>query len=76
MDDPFFVRGFERFTDPLCDVQSLFDRNRTASDSVSQGFTLNQFQYQVSRFICFLQIVNGRDIRMVQRGEEFNSAAG
>ena len=64
MDNPFVVRGFERFADPLCDVQSLFDRNRTASDTVRQGFTFNQFQYQVSRFIGFLQIVNSRDIRI------------
>ena len=46
MDDPLFVRGFERLGDLLRDRQRLVDRNNSLSDAVREGRPLDQFHHQ------------------------------
>ena len=85
MDDPAFVSGLERLGDLPRNRQRLVDRDRPARDAVGQRSAVNQLQheraYVVSGFLVrrsaseggsrtFLDAVNRRDVRMVQRRQD------
>src|SRR5437667_1745782 len=71
MDDVLFMRGFECFTDALGDVEGLIKRNRPSLDALGERFTFHEFQHEKARAVRFLKIVDGGDIRMIERGEHF-----
>ena len=71
MNDPLFVRGLERLGDLLRDRQGLVQRHRSARDAFGDRRTFNQLDHERCRRVGPLETVNGRDIGMVQRGEDF-----
>ena len=46
MDDPLFVRGFQRLGDLLRNRQRLVDRNGPLRDAVRESRPLDQFHHQ------------------------------
>ena len=46
MDDPLFVRCFERLGDLFCDRQRLVDRDRSARQPLRQILALDQFHHE------------------------------
>ena len=46
MDDPLFVRGFERLGDLLRDRQRLVERDRPARDPLREIVAFDQFHHE------------------------------
>ncbi len=74
MNDVLLVRRFQRSDDLPRDRQRLLQRNRPARDSVSERRPIDQLQHQSLRAVALLEAVNGRDVRMIERGEELRLA--
>jgi hypothetical protein len=79
VNDPVLVRGLERIGDLPRDRQGLVERNRAPGDALRQILALDQFHHQgpyvVSGFSrTFLDAVDRRDVRMVERSEHFGFA--
>src|SRR5262245_5582776 len=74
MDDALFVRSLERFTDARCNTQGLVERNRPAPDAFRQCFAFNQFEYEKARTFRLFETVNRRNVRMIERRENFGFA--
>ncbi len=66
MDDSFFMRRLESFTNLNRDRERFIYRNRTARDVIRKRLTLDEFENQESRTPRFLDVVNARDIGMDQ----------
>src|SRR5262249_37208894 len=49
------------------DIERFFNWNRAALDALSQRFAIDEFQHQELAFTGFVQSINGRDVRMIQR---------
>jgi hypothetical protein len=71
VNDALFVRGFERFGDLLCDRNRFIDRDRALCDSLGQVVALDEFHDERRDAAALLEPVDARDVRMVQRGEDF-----
>ena len=71
VDDPLLVRGFERLRDLLRDRQRLVERDRAACDALREILALDQFHHERGDALALFEPVDGGDIRMVQRGEDF-----
>ena len=79
MDDPSFVRRFEGFRDLLRDRQRVGERHGAASDPLREFLALDQFHDDECRSapvrpvprVLPLQPIDVRDVRMVQRREQF-----
>ena len=65
MNDASIVCGFERLTNLLCDIESLFERNRSVCDTCGQRFAFYKLKNQKPHFIRLLQIVDGSNVRMI-----------
>ena len=74
MDDAVFVRGFECVRDQSCDRQGLIDRNRTFCDAIGQCRPFDQFEHERRGAVRALEAVDGCDVGVVQRGEDFGFA--
>ena len=74
MDDPALVRGFERVGDLRRDGQRFVEWNRPLRDPVRQGRPLDQLHHQRGLAVSAFKAVDGRDVRMIQRGEDFRFA--
>ena len=74
MDDPLLVRGFERVGDLLRDRQRLIERNRAARNALRQVVALDEFHHERWTPLRLFEPVDGGDVRMVQRGEDFRFA--
>jgi hypothetical protein len=51
------------------------NRDRAAADALRERFAVNEFQNDSADPICLLQSVDGGDIRMIKRRQEFRLAA-
>ncbi len=71
VNDPLLVRRFERLRDLLRDRQRFVDRDRPARDSLREVFALDQFHHESVGSVGLFQTVNGRNVLMVQGGEDF-----
>ena len=71
MNDAPLVRGLERVGHLFRDRQRLVDGDRTLRDAVGERRTFDQFHHQRGRGARSLQAIDGRDVRMIQRGEDF-----
>ena len=74
MNDPAFVRGFQRLRDLPRNRQRLIDRTRSARDPLREVFALDQLHDQCERVARPFEAVNLRDVRMIERGEDFGLA--
>ena len=74
MDDPLLVRGFEGLRNLLRDWQGVVDGDRAAGDALRQIVALDQFHHEGRDVGGFLQPIDLRNVRMVQRGEHFSFA--
>ena len=62
MDDPAFVRRFERVTDLPCDGERLLERNRTFFYPLGKGRPFHQFHHQV----VGTHVMERADVGMIQ----------
>ena len=81
MDDALFVRGFERLRDLFRDGQRLVEgktdgsgRTRPTSDQLREVVALDQFHHEGGHAPAFFQPVDGGDVGMIQRREDFRFA--
>src|SRR5262249_34972512 len=74
MNDAPLVRRFKRFTDAPANIESFVKGNGTMLDVFRERLAFHEFKHQESRLIRFLQIIDGGDIRMIERGENFSFA--
>jgi hypothetical protein len=74
VDDAAVVRRFERIGHLPRDRQRFVDGNRTAGDSRRQIFALDQLHHQRRRAAGFLDAVDLRDARVIERGQDFGFA--
>ena len=72
--DSFFVRGLERLCNLARDLQSLACGNRSALQPFRQRLALDQFQDQHPRIFESFQMMNRRDMGMIQRSQDFGLA--
>ena len=68
MDDPLFVRRFERVGDLLCDRERFIDRDRAARNAARE-VRPRRVPSRARNVGRPLEPVNGGDVRMVERGE-------
>jgi hypothetical protein len=74
MDDALVVRRFEGFRDLLRDGQRLVERHGAAPQPLRQVVALDKFHHEGLDALGVLQPVDGRDVRMIERGEDFRFA--
>ena len=74
MDDALLVRGFERLGNLLRDRQRLVDRNRSLRDAVGERRPSTSSMTSAGHAVGLFEAVDGRDVRMVQRGEDLRFA--
>ena len=69
MNDPLFMRRFERLRDLLRDRQRLVDRDRPARNALRQVLALDELHHQRTDTVGFFETVDVRDVGMIQRRE-------
>ena len=74
MDDAVLVGGFERLDDLARDRQRVLEWNRAVSDAIGQRGPVDELHHQRLPGRRFLDAVDRRDVRMVQRGEDLRFA--
>ena len=67
MHDPSFMRVFESVDDLVENGKRFFERHGALRDAIGERWALHQFKDQSRAF----QAVNRRDIRMIERGDQF-----
>jgi hypothetical protein len=71
MNHTFFVCGFQGFGDLPRNAQRCFKGNRAPRDAFRERFTTDQFQYQELGLVLRGEIIDGGDVRMIQRCKNF-----
>ena len=71
VDDPLLVRRFQRLSDLLRDGECFVDRHGTLRDAIRERWALDEFHHQRRHAIALLEAVNLRDMRVVQRRQDF-----
>ena len=71
MNDTFLVRRFEGFGDLEGKFEGFLYGDGTARQLVGQRVTVHQFKDQESSAVVFLEAVDGRYVRVIQRSEQF-----
>ena len=66
MDHAPFVCGFQRVRNLLSDLQCFARSNRPALQSICERLAFNQLQDEVPETVRFFEIIDRRDIRMIQ----------
>jgi hypothetical protein len=74
MDDALLVRRFEGFCDLLRDGQRLVERDGAAPQPLRQVVALDKFHHEGLDALGVLQPVDGCNVRMIERGEDFRFA--
>ncbi len=74
VNDPLLVRGLERVGDLPRNGEGLVDRDRAGRDPFRQRLALHQLQDERSRAARFLEAVDVRDVRMVERRQDLRLA--
>ncbi len=67
--DALGVRRVQGFANLHRDREGLIDSKRPARDAMGQRFAFYELEHQKEGLAGFLEIVNRRNARMVQRGE-------
>ena len=70
MDDALLVRRFERVGDLPGDPDRFIDRQRTARQPIRQRLSVHELEDEALRRAGGLEAVDGRDLRVIQRGED------
>ena len=71
MDDSVLVRGLQRLGDLRRDRQRLVERHRARRNSIRERRPFHELQHERGDAVGVFEAVNGRDVRMVERCEEF-----
>jgi len=66
MNDALLMRSFKSFGNLLGDGERFLQWNRPAGDSIGKCFAFDEFHHQRWAVTRFLDVVNRRDIRMIQ----------
>ena len=66
MNDPLFMRRFERLRDLLRDRQRLVDRDRPAHNALRQVLALDELHHQRTDTVGFFETVDVGDVGMIQ----------
>jgi hypothetical protein len=74
MDDPLFVRRFERLRDLFRDRPRLVERNRAARDPLREILAVDEFHHERGGAVALFEAKDPGDVRMVQRREHFRLA--
>ena len=74
MDDALLMRRLEGLGDLLGNRQRLLDRDRATGNPLRKIFPFDQLHDQRGAARAFLQAVDVRDVRVIQRGEHFRFA--
>ena len=74
MDDALLVRRFERFGDLPGDRQRFVDRDRSVRNAIGEGRSLDELHDERLHAVRVFEPVDGRDVWMIQRGEDFGFA--
>src|SRR4029450_6150946 len=76
MDNPLLMSGLERFRDLPRDRERPDDRQSgwMGRDPVRQRLALDELHHDRARTTIFLDAVDVRDIRMIERGQELRFA--
>src|SRR5215471_18019192 len=74
MDDASLVCRFERFGDLARESQCVVHWYRAASDEIGERRALDELEHDGVDAAVFLEAVNRRDVRMVQRRENLRFA--
>ena len=74
MNDALLVRRLERVGDLLRDGKRLVDRKRPSRDTLREIVALHQFHDEGLCAVGFLDAVDARDVRMVERSQHFGFA--
>ena len=74
IDDPLLVRRFERLRNLRRDRQRINNWNRAVRDAIGQRRPFDQLHHQRDGPARLLQAVDVRDVRVVQRRENFGFA--
>ena len=75
MDDPPFMGRLERLGDLRGDRHDLVERHRPPGNAIGECRSFDQLHHQRAALTGFLEAVNLRDVRVVQRGEDLRFAA-
>jgi hypothetical protein len=67
MNDILGVSGLQSFGNLPRNVDRLIYLYGTTSNSVGQRFTFDEFEDKKPRVVCFLQIIDRGDVRMIER---------
>jgi len=74
MDDPLFVRSFERFRDLLRDRKCLVQRNRPARDAIRERLAFDELHHERGRATAVFNVIDGGDVRVIERGKHLRFA--
>ena len=74
MHDALLVGGLQGLGDLPRDRQGVLERNGRDGDPVGESWPLDQLHHQHLDALDVLEPVDGRDVRMIQRGEHFRFA--
>jgi hypothetical protein len=69
VDDALLVRGFERLRDLESQAEGLLDRDRPPLQPIRERVALDQLENEEACLVGFFETVNGRDVRVVERGQ-------
>ena len=71
MNDPLLVRGFEGLRDLLRNRQCFVEWHGALRDTIGERRPFDQLHHQRSDAIRVFETIDRRDMRMVQRGQDF-----
>ena len=70
MHDAVLVRCFERYSNLSGDRQRFIDGKRAELESVGDRLAVDQFEHERLDAVRFLEAVDRRDVRMIERCED------
>ena len=71
MHNALVMRGFQCSANVLRNVECFFDSEPSTKDPIGKSLALNELEHKESCLIRFFEIVNGSNVRMVQRRQHF-----
>ena len=71
MDDALFVGRFHTLSDLAADFQGLLHWHWPFGNTLSQGFAFHHLQGKKAHSIRFFQAIDGSNVGVIQRGQEF-----
>jgi hypothetical protein len=74
VNDPLLVSGLQRLRNLLRDRQGFIEWNRAASYALREVIAFDEFHHERGSALTLFESVDGCDIGMIQRGEDFGFA--